>query len=96
MTQLKWDDETSYSRNDTRVEARIVSAIVPVAKCRAITVTVHRIHHHDGEWFVTCHPLSIKDAKLEATELEDAKREAIERLQTKTNRIATAFANVDP
>lgn len=68
----RWKDVTSYSRGDT---ARVPKTWAIHSDGLRICVT--RMHGVDDTWFMHCREINVSEHQLDATDLEDARTEAI-------------------
>lgn len=78
----KWKDATSYSRSEGDAAKRTPRSWALGEEHRE-RVLLHRHVHDPGGWFVTCYALDIEQHRLVASELPDAKIEALEFVSTK-------------
>lgn len=86
----KWKDDSSYSRNDPHPRVATVWSLELPQRLRVI---VHRHIHVPGVWFLSCHRLGIDTEQLKASELEDAKAEALETLIELVSRFGGALVD---
>lgn len=79
----KWQDETSYSRSDTKREPGVLTI-----KLDGWSVVLHRLIYDPGRWFLSTRSVSLlKDHKLDATDVEEAKKEAIKIVKATAKKI---------
>ena len=82
MSDLKWTDTTSYARNERgTVPARTWSSREVKGIRRPIVVT--RRHGIPDVWHVTCHGLDLDGVPLQSKDIEAAKNEAVNLIQSR-------------
>jgi len=84
-----WKDTTSWSRSDKdRTEPKAVTCQVA-----HVRLTVHRHIHYPGKWLASCSPEVLHSPMvLDATTLENAKREALRKLHKASSDILEAIS----
>jgi len=87
MNKPEWKDVTSYDRRDTVRDPKTFT--VQVGDLR-ICVTCDHIYHKPN-WVMHCAALNIDTKRLKATNLEEAKVEAIDIVKF---RLATLSSNI--
>lgn len=82
----EWKDITRWSRDETdRSEPRTWEI-----RSGNLRVCVTRLHRLEG-WFMHSFALGINDAQLDSANIDDAKREAIDRVGQKISELSSAF-----
>lgn len=73
MKKQQWVDRSTYGRG----QVNRVPTCWELGVGHLSAVCVHRHIDAPGAWFVTCYALRLEKFKLKATDIEEAKKEAL-------------------
>lgn len=77
---IEWKDTSSWSQNDTEEDRKTPK--VWTAKIGKFTLKVHRhIHYPADVWLATCHPDVMSQVVLASKDIDEAKCQAVAKLQ---------------
>ncbi len=81
----KWEDTSSHAQGTKDKTPREWTMYI---SGRALRIKIHRhIHYPPDAWLVTCHPKLLEQLQLEATDAEEAKKEAIRLVKAELERL---------
>ena len=86
---IVWKDTTSYSRSDKERVPRTWEADLPGVR---LIVTKHR--DYGDEWTTSCYPLYNEVCGLQTTDVEEAKKKALERFVYESSQVVMARERV--
>ena len=93
---MKWEDDSHYSHQDRIADKQPTcwKLEIPVLEFKPIVVKVHRMQGSPSTWHLSCTSIVLGPHQLWASDIDDAKKEALQHLHMVIGQMSTSIGEV--